>query len=146
METDVKEKLTQVLEQGQGEIPDYMWNILLDINKRDEAGQISRLSYKQRNLILKAYATSIEGQDPKTYRPSDAQTKYENCALIRAEGGYYINVFDQQIPVPTTKKEGVIILSWLNEAIPHMFDIEEDRKKQNKKTKTNQNKKKSNPF
>ena len=106
-------------------------NAFQDILNRDDQYNI-KLSLRQEAIIKKAKAKYFDGEEVS--KGSSLPDEYENCILKTDSDGYYIEVLGKRVNQYITRKDGLMILAWLTEAIPQM-NINEDQSEQETKEK-----------
>jgi len=125
MEVKYKRMVTELLESYNNKLTDWERDFLQSILERDEKKDGNyALSIKQKSLIDDKKLHIIDGITDQEERKKKmgAPQEYDNCKLITDEGVYKIEVLEKIIDVPVTKTEGVIILAYLDKAIPELMN------------------------
>ena len=100
-----------------GKLNDWEKEALGDINSRDDQGNLHRVTPKMEGMIERMKKQYIDGEDTRNMKAPEVRTVYDNCQLLLESNGYFIEVKDVRIGEITSKKEGVVIIEWLDRAI-----------------------------
>ena len=100
-----------------GKLNDWEKEALGDINSRDDQGNLHRVTPKMEGMIERMKKQYIDGEDTRNMKAPEVRTVYDNCQLLRESNGYFIEVKGARMSEITSKKEGVVIIEWLDRAL-----------------------------
>ena len=103
-----------------GKLNDWEKEALGDINSRDDQGNLHRVTPKMEGMIERMKKQYIDGEDTRNMKAPEVRTVYDNCQLLRESTGYFIEVKGLRMSEITSKKEGVVIIEWLDRALKEL--------------------------
>jgi hypothetical protein len=106
------------------EVTSWERDFLQDILKRNDKWNIT-LSVKQQNVLKKLEKKHMEGEDVDR-KEFGLPEKYDGLSITHEEDGYHIVVNGVPMRKPTTKKEGLVIMAWLDGLQKQLFDAMQD--------------------